>query len=113
MNSNKQSKKPLSELVFIERVKGRTPLMSVLLDIVERLTGGEREDSAVQLVSEHGLPSMMGDLEKEGLLKDLHWRTWRDRMTSVDAEMILAMDEAKTWPHEVREWASVIAVSAL
>lgn len=112
MSPDKQLKGPtLNSLAAIERMKGRDPLMTTLMDFLERLLDGEESESAVRLIAEHGLPAMMLDLQEACLLEQSHWETWKSKMNPVEAEMILAT--RADWPHEVREWAEVVTVSGL
>lgn len=111
MSADKQSNLPLGKLVQTERMKGRAPLMTTLLNVLDRLEAGERDEDAVNLLAEHGLPAMMLSAMEMGLLQAPHWETWKARMLPVDAEMVLGTLETVNWPSEVREWAAVIAVS--
>jgi hypothetical protein len=111
VRADKQSNTPLGTVVQVERMKGREPRMTTLIAILERLLDGEKSDEALQLLAEHGLPTMMLNAQKAGLLNASHWEAWKARMGPLEAEMVLGTKEEVTWPHEVKEWAAVIAVS--
>ena len=111
MSSDKQSKLSLSQLVRVERMKGREPRMTVVLEVLDRILEGERDADALRLLAEHGLPAMMLDAHRAGVVEHSHWEIWKARMGSVEAEMVLA--SSAEWPNEIREWATVVTVSGL
>lgn len=87
--------------------------MTTLLNILERLLDGETDADAIQLVAEYGLPAMMLRAYESGLLEEPHWQTWKARMDVTDAHIVLGNSETQEWPHEVQEWATIIAICNL
>lgn len=109
--AEKEPKVSLLNLCMAEDLRGGGPSVSGMAVIVERLVSGDRFDGAVDLIASHGTPQMMHTLHEVGLATPEHWRTWKARMTSDDAELVLECPDE--WPHEVREWATVVAIQSL
>ena len=112
--AEKESKEKLWAVCLREITRiagGKAPNVNTLAVVCGRLIEGERDDTAVGLIVNHGTVNMMAALHEIGLVKEPQWEAWKGRMTRADAELVLEWPDE--WPHEVREWASVIAVSGL
>ncbi len=110
----KEPKEKLWNLALKEQLRiesGREPDVSALTVICARIVEGEHDEWAIKLIIKHGTPQMVAALGEAGLLDAEAWEAWKARLTPGDAELVLQSDDA--WPHEIREWASILAVSAL
>jgi hypothetical protein len=109
--AEKESKVSLLNLCMKEDLRSGGPSVSGLATICERLVDGEKFDGAVDMVVGHGTPQMMAELHGAGLITAAHWEAWKARLTPADAELVLQWPDE--WPHEVREWATVVAIQSL
>lgn len=105
----KEPKPSLLNLCMAEDMRSGGPSVNGMTVIVGRLIDGERFEGAVDMIASHGTPQMMAALHEVGLTEPRHWKAWKERLTPADAELVLGSDEA--WPHEVLEWAHVVAVT--
>lgn len=109
MTRDKQPKQHLVDLVLKAVVSDRAPKVSLMTEICERISEGERNDTAVWMIARNGTPQMVLQLDEAGVMEPEHWSTWKERMTPDDAELVLKEDRER-WPHEVLEFATVLLV---
>lgn len=110
----KEPKEKLRQIALREKVRvesGKPPNVNTLTVMCRRLIDGERDDWALRLIVQWGTPQMVAAVHEVGLMTEVYWGHWKERMTTADAELILGCPDE--WPHEVREWAAVVAIHSL
>lgn len=110
----KEPKEKLWQIALREKVRvasGKPPNVNTLTVMCGRLIDGERDDWAVNCIVQHGTVNMMAGLHEVGLVGEEHWELWKKQLTPADAELVLEWPDS--WPHEVREWAAVVAIHSL